>query len=566
MKRSRILSLVLALVLVFSLASVTAVPAKAVQTFDIWVLDTQVTAANQNDVLGDGTVSYDPDTNTLTLKNAKIENLDENVGYGDGIWFEQELTITGTGSITGLIEGIDAYAPLTIRDAKLTIHGVNSDAIYVDHDLTIQNSDLTLLSDNSSAIYTDDDDGDAPYPKTLITDSKIAAKSEDYDAIHAYYGLTIKNSEITAEGARRGIYMSAEPCLIEDSIVTAQGPEDGIDVHGCELTIRGEKTVVTAKGEESGFFGPGATLRVENGVKSVTGDSKTDFAMGFENGIELGSQIAIKEPAGGQIHPTENIVMEADGKTEAMHVVIGRTNCFVSFDANGGSGTMERASVAEGAEYTLPACTFKAPAGMTFGKWDAGKPGDKIKVTDDMTVKAVWNPFKDVPQSEYYFDPVLWALNHDPQITDGMTETTFVPDGTCTRGQVVTFLWRAMGCHEPTKSDNPFKDVTASDYFYKAVLWAVEKGITDGTSETTFSPNDPCTRAHVVTFLWRAENKPDAGNNNPFKDVLQSEYYFKPVLWAVAQKITDGTTETTFSPDAPCTRGQIVTFLYRDMK
>ena len=402
MKRSRILSLALALVLVFSLASVTAVPAKAVQTFDIWVLGEQVTAANQNDVLGDGTVSYDPDTNTLTLKNAKIENLDENVGYGDGIWFEQELTITGTGSITGLSEGIDAYAPLTIRDAKLTIHGVKHDAIYVDHDLTIQNSDLTLLSDNSSAIYTDDDDGDAPYPKTLITDSKIAAKSEDYDAIHAYYGLTIKNSEITAEGARHGIYMGAEPCLIEDSIVTAQGPEDGINVHDCELTIRGEKTVVTAKASECGILVDGAKLILEDGVKCVTANAEKRFAIGAELGLEIGSALAIKEPAAGKLSETKQIVMEADGKTEATHVVIGRTNCFVTFDANGGSGTMERASVAEGAEYTLPACTFKAPDGKTFDKWSVGKPGDKIKPTDDMTIKAVWknwaNPFKDVPE------------------------------------------------------------------------------------------------------------------------------------------------------------------------
>ena len=108
--------------------------------------------------------------------------------------------------------------------------------------------------------------------------------------------------------------------------------------------------------------------------------------------------------------------------------------------------------------------------------------------------------------------------------------------------------------------------MTKDDYFYKAVLWAVEKKITDGTSDTTFSPNDPCTRAHVVTFLWRSENKPEAGKDNPFKDVASGEYYYSPVLWAVEQKITDGTTETTFSPDAPCTRGQIVTFLYRDMK
>ena len=182
------------------------------------------------------------------------------------------------------------------------------------------------------------------------------------------------------------------------------------------------------------------------------------------------------------------------------------------------------------------------------------------------TPKPIRNPFVDVNSGDYFYDPVLWALTHEPQITDGMTETTFAPGETCTRGQVVTFLWRAMGCAEPKSASNPFNDVAGGDYFYKAVLWAVEKGITDGTSATTFSPNDPCTRAHVVTFLHRAEGTPAAGSKNPFSDVAAGEYYTDAVLWAVSKGITDGTSDTTFSPADPCTRGQIVTFLYRDMK
>lgn len=174
------------------------------------------------------------------------------------------------------------------------------------------------------------------------------------------------------------------------------------------------------------------------------------------------------------------------------------------------------------------------------------------------------NPFRDVKKGAYYFDAVLWALNHDPQITDGVSATSFAPDKTCTRGQVVTFLWRANGCKEPSSTKNPFKDVKPSDYFYKAVLWAVEQGITDGTSATAFSPNAACTRAHVVTFLWRAENKPDATGKSPFKDVASGAYYHQPVLWAVSNGITDGVSANTFAPDKPCTRGQIVTFLYRD--
>ncbi len=176
------------------------------------------------------------------------------------------------------------------------------------------------------------------------------------------------------------------------------------------------------------------------------------------------------------------------------------------------------------------------------------------------------NPFVDVKEGEYYYDPVLWAVNHDPQITKGTDETHFSPDATCTRGQIVTFLWRAVGCPEPLAEENPFDDVSENDYYYKAVLWAVENGITAGTDPGRFSPDSGCTRAQVVTFLWRAEGKPaPSASANPFVDVVSGEYYYDAVLWAVDKDITKGTDATHFSPNATCTRGQIVTFLYRDL-
>ena len=182
------------------------------------------------------------------------------------------------------------------------------------------------------------------------------------------------------------------------------------------------------------------------------------------------------------------------------------------------------------------------------------KPADPIPPVD----------FKDVPDDAYYATPVAWAV--DKQITDGTSDTTFSPEDTCTRGQIVTFLWRAADKPEPKSSTNPFADVQESDYFYKAVLWAVEQGITDGMTETTFGPNEGCTRGQVVTFMHRANELPEVQNaSNPFADVTHNEYYYDAVLWAVEQGITDGTSETTFSPNDTCTRGQIVTFLYRDM-
>ena len=175
------------------------------------------------------------------------------------------------------------------------------------------------------------------------------------------------------------------------------------------------------------------------------------------------------------------------------------------------------------------------------------------------------NPFVDVAAGQYYYDPVLWAV--EKNITKGTDDTHFSPDATCTRGQVVTFLWRAAGSPAPGSSTNPFTDVKSGDYYYDAVLWAVEKNITKGTSATTFSPDQPCTRAQVVTFLHRFENTPAPGSNtNPFSDVTAGAYYYNAVLWAVEKNITNGTDATHFSPDSSCTRGQIVTFLYRDMK
>ena len=169
-------------------------------------------------------------------------------------------------------------------------------------------------------------------------------------------------------------------------------------------------------------------------------------------------------------------------------------------------------------------------------------------------------------KDDYCYDAVLWAVNHEPQITNGTGANTFSPEATCTRDQVVTFLWRAMGCPEPTSTRNPFVDVAASDYFYKPVLWAVEQGITNGMDETHFGPTVPCSRAHVVTFLWRSHGKPEAGTYNPFADVPSGEYYTSAVLWAVSKNITNGIDATHFGPDAPCQRGQIVTFLWRDLK
>ena len=183
-------------------------------------------------------------------------------------------------------------------------------------------------------------------------------------------------------------------------------------------------------------------------------------------------------------------------------------------------------------------------------------------------MKANGNPqtgvFVDVATGSYYEDAVDWAVENG--ITKGTDDTHFSPYGICTRAQAVTFLWRAAGSPEPETRAMPFTDVPVGSYYYDAVLWAVENGITKGTSDTTFSPNMTCSRAQIVAFLWRSEKSPAAGTANPFADVKSTAYYADAVLWAVEENITKGTTNTTFSPDADCTRAQIVTFLWRCKK
>lgn len=169
--------------------------------------------------------------------------------------------------------------------------------------------------------------------------------------------------------------------------------------------------------------------------------------------------------------------------------------------------------------------------------------------------------FTDVSVKEYYFDAIAWAVKN--AITEGVNDTIFAPGASCTRAQMVTFLWRANGSPEPTATELPFTDVAVDAYYAKAVLWAVENGITTGTSDTTFDPNGVVTRAEAVTFLWRGAGK-SAAEGKLFADVESTKYYAEAVRWAVANGVTKGVSNTSFAPGSACTRAQIVTFLYRD--
>ena len=247
-------------------------------------------------------------------------------------------------------------------------------------------------------------------------------------------------------------------------------------------------------------------------------------------------------------------------------------------DSSNGEVTANRETASAGSTITLtvtPDDGYQL-AGLTV----TGRNGKEITLKDKgdgsytftmpsstVTVEAMFTPivteplhFTDVSDGSYYYDAVNWAVSNG--ITDGTSATTFSPDNICTRAQMVTFLWRAAGSPAPHSGSNPFVDVPADAYYYTAVLWAVEQGITTGTSVTTFSPDDTVTRSQTVTFLWRYSGSPEAGGSS-FADVEADAYYATAVAWAAGEGITSGTSATTFSPYDPCTRAQIVTFLYR---
>ena len=210
---------------------------------------------------------------------------------------------------------------------------------------------------------------------------------------------------------------------------------------------------------------------------------------------------------------------------------------------------------AESKNYTAASAECKVSVTRRYSSSTTVTPEPTPEPTPEETVR-----FVSVSTSAYYYDAVKWAVENG--VTDGLSATTFGPYESCTRAQIVTFLWRAAGSPEP-KTVSSFSDVPASAYYAKAVDWAVENGITSGMTETAFAPDATCTRGQSVTFLWRAASSPEPASTSTFADVPASAYYAKAVEWAVENGITNGMTETTFAPDAICTRGQSVTFLYR---
>lgn len=278
--------------------------------------------------------------------------------------------------------------------------------------------------------------------------------------------------------------------------------------------------------------------------------------------IEDAVAALVKKPSSGG-GPSSDVFFPVtiSGKTENGTVTVSPKNAK--------KGTTVTITVTPDKGYTLETLTVLDKDGKEIKltkkndtQYTFTMPASKVEIKATfMDGNAMLNYFVDVKANDYFYDAVLWAAQKG--ITFGTDAEHFSPNQPCTRAQVITFLWRSAGRPAPKSASMPFTDVPKGSYYETAVLWAVENGITKGTSDTTFSPDATCSRAQIVTFLWRSQKSPAVGSVNPFTDVSANAYYTDAVLWAVEENITKGTTATTFSPDADCTRAQSVTLLYR---
>ena len=436
----------------------------------------------------------------------------------------------------------DDQKPLTITGAGSVVYGQT---------LTLTTTGGSGTGTVTYRIDTDASTGEATiYPETgVLTPVKVGSVSviatkagdNDYnDVTSAPFVLMIKPATPTGEPKYTAITTSGK--TLKDAALTTKGstlnPSDGklewVDDKGELLP---DDTTVKANTTYKWRFTPD-----DDNYTTLTGEVEL-YHKSSSGGGWYDSYYTIKATAGtgGSISPSGSVSVR-EGRDQTFTITPDKSYAVANVKIDGKSiGTVK--------SYTF----------------------ENVRRTHTIEVifmKANGNPqtgvFVDVATGSYYEDAVDWAVGNG--ITQGTDDTHFSPDGICTRAQAVAFLWRAAGSPKPETRTMPFTDVPAGSYYYDAVLWAVENDITKGTSDTTFSPNMTCSRAQIVTFLWRSEKSPAAGTANPFADVKSTAYYADAVLWAVKENITKGTTSTTFSPNADCTRAQIVTFLWRCKK
>ena len=409
--------------------------------------------------------------------------------------------------------------------------------------------------------------------KALKEDStEIYARSGDIESNHITLTVTAPRrlTAITADGVPSSVRknaaldLSAVKVTTLDQFGTAFTAEElAAYPASVRWTLEKNDTHAVISGNTLSFGDQEGTMTLicaaVNADTSVIAEKKISIRItdntsggGSSGGGGGGGSVSIpdtKIPTGIYEHGTVTVSPESASKGDTVTITVTPDKGY----------TLESLTVLDKDGKAL-ALTDKGGGRYTF-VMPAGKITVKAVFMDDNTML---NFFTDVRAEDYYYDAVLWAAQEG--VTGGTSDTLFAPNAGCTRAQAVTFLWRAAGSPEPKSADLPFTDVPADAYYAKAVAWAVENGVAKGVSETLFAPNTSCTRAQIVTFLWRAQQSPASDGENPFADVPAAAYYYNAVLWAVENDVAKGVSETAFAPNDNCTRAQIVTLIYRCRK
>lgn len=475
----------------------------------------------------------------------------------------KELNLSGTsvtdiGGLTGADgSGVaDTLTTLDISDTDVTklesIWNENDSAFPQLKNLIAQNLTLDSISGLVEIVSKDGFSADGIVwdlgGSTLsVTNSSGDDNQNHINIITAKLGdkftaPTISFAVTVAATSNGNVTVNKAQAAAGETVTITATPNNGYVVNAITVTTENGTAVTVTN---NSFIMPASdvtvavTFKYAGGGGSSSGggggggsSSSTTYTVSVSSGIENGS-ISIS-PSRAKRGDTVTITVKPDAGYE-----------LATLTAKNASGDEIDLSRESDTTYTFEMPSGRVTVNATFSE---------ISTTPS-------NPFTDVATGAYYADAVLWAVEND--ITEGTSATTFSPDASCTRAQMVTFLWRAAGSPEPQSAENPFTDVASNAYYADAVLWAVENGITTGMSETTFGPNVTVTRGQTVTFLYRDAGSPAASASGTFTDVAADAYYAAAVQWAVSEGVTNGMTSTTFQPDGDCTRAQIVTFLYR---
>lgn len=603
---------------------------KVTSEYGVWVCGIPVTSQNKGNVFGNTgtpTATYDSQTGTLTLNNASIDNTATSVlSMGStkrntdtaGIMSTEPLVVNVVGNST-----IRSDYGNAIKGENLTINSSNASKLTLDSYANMSAiavntakeklRSLTIMGNVAIvATITPKSEGNPPnqadgtaisaYDTVIQDEAKVTAISTGQGlAVFGNGKLTVKDSAtLTARSKCRdyAIYTYGDFIYPGHSITasrsfegndpeTTYDPEklttykyvkvEPITVTGVELN----KDSLSIKVGQSETLT--ATLQPSGAVQDVTWTSSDDKIVTVTNGtvtaVGVGTAtITVTTADGSHTASCTVTVTRTSSSGSGSHTTYYPVN--TPSKSEGGSVVVSQKSASKGSAVTVtvtPESGYQVSSVQAVdedgkkltltdkgdGKYSFVMPGSKVEVSASFAQvqkPEETSPYRDVSKDSYYYDAVQWASNKG--ITNGVADGVFAPDWICTRGQIVTFLWRSVGSPTPKTAEMPFADVAEDAYYAQAVLWAVENGITKGTSETTFSPDQTCTRAHAVAFLYRLVGSP-AVTGSSFQDVAADAYYNAAVAWAVQQGITKGTSETTFSPNETCTRAQIVTFLYR---